>query len=404
MVRAARGCQPVIETWLRHQRRMSTGGTGRSAVDTARDRCRRCSWSVDGRTVIATRSCAMVAARVPANTWAVIGPWGHGWPTGLRPARTSTGSTPRCAGGGGGWTTTATARRDRSRVRVYVQDLGDRRSICSTGRADGSRARREPRGRDDHVQRHDLATGGRRPPSPVIHRRACTRRSGVRKEIPTTSHSISVTKMRSRLHRLGSRRRHALLGRPVAHLGFGSTSRGAGVVRLCDVAPDGVSTLVAMGVGQYGTADKRRPCRCGRPGTSCPQDTRLRLAVAPGYWPMLWPCPPIVTINTNARVSARAATCAEGDTTRSWPQAERPPREDHRADGLSRCSARLRSDASRHRLGRGAPRRRLVVASRRPHVVVDGRRPAASIDDDDRGGDGAEAAASGTCSGRRRAR
>jgi putative CocE/NonD family hydrolase len=79
--------------------------------------------------------------------------------------------------------------------------------------------------------------------------------------------------------------------------------------RLCDVAPDGASRLVSRGVLNLTHRDghvEPRPLEPGRPidvtlrldaaGWSMPAGHRFRLALAPSYWPMIWPSPELVTL------------------------------------------------------------------------------------------------------------
>ena len=96
-----------------------------------------------------------------------------------------------------------------------------------------------------------------------------------------------------------------LLGKAVARLRLSSdTARAHVVVRLCDVAPDGSSTLVARGVLNLlkrrgpDRADELEPgrwedCRVDLVATShvLPAGHRLRVAVSNAYWPWVWPHP-----------------------------------------------------------------------------------------------------------------
>lgn len=71
------------------------------------------------------------------------------------------------------------------------------------------------------------------------------------------------------------------------------TPRGQVAVRLCDVAPDGSSTLVARGAaavtGRQGTADVEVGLTAV--AHAFPAGHRIRLALSSGYWPWLWPAP-----------------------------------------------------------------------------------------------------------------
>lgn len=83
-------------------------------------------------------------------------------------------------------------------------------------------------------------------------------------------------------------------------------------VRLCDLAPDGASTLIARGVlnlthrDGHDRADPMpaAPVRVRVPMQSTayavPAGHRLRLAVSPTYWPWLWPSPEPVTLSVHS--------------------------------------------------------------------------------------------------------
>ena len=96
-----------------------------------------------------------------------------------------------------------------------------------------------------------------------------------------------------------------ILGEPAVHLDVvpaGST--GQVVARLCDLAPDGSSTLVTFGVLNLCHADGHesiRPLVPGEPigiavpltaiGYAFPPEHRIRLALSSCYWPWAWPAP-----------------------------------------------------------------------------------------------------------------
>ena len=76
------------------------------------------------------------------------------------------------------------------------------------------------------------------------------------------------------------------------------------VVRVCDVAPDGASTMIARGVLNLSRReghDRSVPMPVGEPVRVCvrmqstayavPAGHRIRLAVSNAYWPMIWPSP-----------------------------------------------------------------------------------------------------------------
>ena len=86
------------------------------------------------------------------------------------------------------------------------------------------------------------------------------------------------------------------------------------VARLCDIAPDGRSTLITRGVLNLchrDGHDRPRPLTPGEPvdvtvalksvAYALPAGHRLRLALSTSYWPWLWPSPAPVTLTVATR-------------------------------------------------------------------------------------------------------
>jgi len=101
-----------------------------------------------------------------------------------------------------------------------------------------------------------------------------------------------------------------LLGTPVLTLRL-AIDKPVGIVtaRLCDVAPDGASTLISYGVlnlTRRNGPDRCDPMRPGRfeairfrlndLGQRLNQGHKLRLALSTNYWPILWPAPEATTL------------------------------------------------------------------------------------------------------------
>jgi predicted acyl esterase len=116
------------------------------------------------------------------------------------------------------------------------------------------------------------------------------------------------------------------------------------VARLCDVWPDGSSTLVARGVLNlcHRTGHGRpQPLTPGQPadvtitmksvGYAVPAGHRLRLAISTNYWPWLWPSPEPVTLTISTcgasvlRVPARAPQAADAELPEFGPAEQAPP-------------------------------------------------------------------------------
>lgn len=107
-----------------------------------------------------------------------------------------------------------------------------------------------------------------------------------------------------------------VLGNVLVHLAVTSDRpRATLTVRLCDVAPDGSSTLVTRGVlnaAKRDGADRNDPLEPGVPaslpvrlvstGHRFAAGHRLRIAVSTAYWPWVWPHPdaPTVTLDPAA--------------------------------------------------------------------------------------------------------
>jgi hypothetical protein len=103
-----------------------------------------------------------------------------------------------------------------------------------------------------------------------------------------------------------------ILGRPEAKLTLAVDQPVAFVsVRLCDVAPDGTSSLVSWGVLNLTHREPHghefpAPLTPGEPvtvtvplkvvGYTLPAGHRWRLAISPTHWPMVWPSPQPVTL------------------------------------------------------------------------------------------------------------
>jgi uncharacterized protein len=109
-----------------------------------------------------------------------------------------------------------------------------------------------------------------------------------------------------------------LLGAPVAELDIAADRPQANVaVRLCHVAPDGISHRISAGVFNLAHRDSHErpsPLEPGRRyrvrvrlddiGYRVPAGHRLRVAISGDYWPMIWPAPEPATLTVFAGSSA----------------------------------------------------------------------------------------------------
>ena len=118
-----------------------------------------------------------------------------------------------------------------------------------------------------------------------------------------------------------------ILGTPFAELAFTpSAASGMIAVRLCDVWPDGASTLVTFGLlnlAQREGKDVPKPMTPGAPhrvrvrlndtGYTLAPGHRLRLAISTGYWPMAWPTPDKGTLLLDVQGSHLELPVLEGE-------------------------------------------------------------------------------------------
>lgn len=132
------------------------------------------------------------------------------------------------------------------------------------------------------------------------------------------------------------------LGAPLEVLGFprvrlavtADVEQAVMIVRLCDVWPDGASTLVTRGVLNLTHRDgheKPKPLVSGRSYSvelrlnatsyTVPAGHRIRLAVSPVYWPIVWPSPKLATLT----VSTGPSSMLELPVRSSSPDEAVPP-------------------------------------------------------------------------------
>jgi len=278
--------EPVVAAWLSHQARdeyWRHGSVGLDPHAIAAPVLMVGGWEDGYRDAIMR----FVAAR-PASTWAVVGPWGHGWPNRVLPGPHIDWSAREVR-----WwqhwlhDDDNGVERDPA-VEVFVQDsrrpdehllhrpgtwvlldAGDLEEVARAFVGHGDRAlirRRPVQGMHAPVWCPDGD-----PADFALDQRS-------EDAVAATIDWSLVEDMH-------------ILGRPAAHLCLSAEASGAQVIaRLCDVAPDGTSTLVAMGAGRVsGGADQEVAVTMRATGYVVPKGHTLRLAVTPAYWPMLWP-------------------------------------------------------------------------------------------------------------------
>jgi predicted acyl esterase len=140
-------------------------------------------------------------------------------------------------------------------------------------------------------------------------------------------------------------RRTELLGQPTLRLRVASDQPAAFVVaRLCDVAPDGGSTLMTRGVLNLCHRDGHDRPRGLEPDVAVdvelslksvayavPAGHRIRLAISTSYWPWLWPSPTPVTLHVTTagasrlRLPVRPPRTTDGELRSFEPPVSPPP-------------------------------------------------------------------------------
>jgi putative CocE/NonD family hydrolase len=124
-----------------------------------------------------------------------------------------------------------------------------------------------------------------------------------------------------------------LLGQPVLHLRIRADEPSALVVaRLCDVAPDGTSTLISRGALNLTHRDGHAGPAALAPGQwydvdiamdvlgqAVPAGHRLRLALSTTYWPWLWPSPKAVTMEVECGVASQLLLPVRSPTAEDGP-------------------------------------------------------------------------------------
>ena len=135
-----------------------------------------------------------------------------------------------------------------------------------------------------------------------------------------------------------------ILGNPELEVTLNSNqSRALIAVRLCDVWPDGRSTLITRGIlnlcHRYGKGTPRElipgehftvKVLLNHTGYSVPSGHRLRLAVSTSYWPIAWPSPCAATLKIANQSSClhlplRSPDASEGKLTQFKPVAAGEP-------------------------------------------------------------------------------
>jgi hypothetical protein len=279
--------EPVIETWLSHQ--------------TKDDYWMHASVGTDPRSITAPvlmvggwedgyRDAILRFAKArPDDTWAVVGPWGHGWPHRVLPGPHVDWVTREVRWWRHWLSGDDTGVELDPAVEVFVQEARrpDEHLLSRPGQwiaLDVSAV--------ESTRRTFIGAGGE-----VTVRRQATQ--GMHASVWCPDGDRADFALDQRFEDIAAATIQweldediAIVGRVRARLALHADQPDAQVaVRLCDVAPDGASTLVAMGALHL--ADPEGDVEVSMRATAyvLPAGHTLRLGISPGYWPMLWPLP-----------------------------------------------------------------------------------------------------------------
>ncbi len=280
--------EPVIATWLSHQRRddywlHGSVGVDPHAIDVPVLMVG--GWEDGYRDAILR----FLGAR-PERTWAIVGPWGHGWPHRMLPGPTIDW-LPREVRWWRHWLSgDDNGTEADAAVEVFVQDarLPDQQLLrrsgtwVSFGAAELEQAR--------------LVLEGPESTELLVVRRLAMQ--GMHAPVWCPDGDAADFALDQRFEDAAAATIEwkapddiPVLGRVVARLRLHVDEADAQIAaRLCDVAPDGASTLVAMGALNLAGSQSEDVVVAMR-GTAyvIPRGHTLRLSISPGYWPMLWP-------------------------------------------------------------------------------------------------------------------
>jgi putative CocE/NonD family hydrolase len=316
---------PYVEAWLSHQRRDDYWRHGSVCEDFAAIECP--VYAVGGWVDGYTDAVFRLLEGLPGAHKGLVGPWGHGFPHDARPGP-QIGFLQECLRWWDRWLKDErNGIEDEPPLRVWMQD-SVRASVEPVARPGRWVAQKSWPGSDGALRlalRADgvLASGaGRERELEILGSQLCGLDSGLwcpygdaadqpgdQRGEDGLSLSFTSEPLEEELE---------ILGFPEARLVLASDRPRALVCfRLCDVTPDGASTLVTRGVLNLAHRDSHAEPSPLEPGRRYevgvrlnaiahrfPAGHRLRVAISPTYWPWLWPSPEPVTLTVIAGVSS----------------------------------------------------------------------------------------------------
>ncbi|HSK47859.1 MAG TPA: CocE/NonD family hydrolase [Coriobacteriia bacterium] len=313
-----------VEAWLSHQTRDGYWRQGSIAEDYS---------AIDASTLLVggwadayTNAVPRMLESLSCPRAAIIGPWAHIFPERGIPGP-AIGFLQECVAWFDRWLKgEPDAWAGRPELRVWLQEPARPSTFYAERPGRWLSFPRWPGSRQEHLRlwldagerlmRQAAATGLKESEQPLEIRgvQSCGENGGVwcpngrAEELPADQGVDDARSMHFDTEPLGQRLE--MLGNPVATLQIEADAPRANViVRLCDVAPDGASTLLTYGVlnlAQRDSSSDPSPVEPGRRyevrvalnaiGQAVERGHQLRLSVSPTYWPLVWPAPTPVTL------------------------------------------------------------------------------------------------------------
>ncbi len=366
-LRRLRETPPYVEAWLSHQRRDEYWQHGSVCEDFSAIEC--AVYAVGGWVDGYTDAVLRLLEGLPGPRKGLIGPWGHGFPHDALPGP-QIGFLQECVRWWDRWlkgerngideepdlcvwlqdSVSASAQLEKRPGRWVVEDgwpAASAEPLSLTLGPDGGLRR------GDSPEKAELA---------ILGSQLCGLDSGLwcpygdAADQPTDQRmedGVSLTFTSDPLEDDVE-----ILGFPLARLVVASDRPRAQVcVRLCDVTPDGRSTLVTRGVLNLTHRDSHLEPSPLEPGRRYevsvslnaiahrfPAGHKIRVGISPTYWPWLWPSPEPVTLQVVAGASSvalpvRSSTAADaGAAAFGEPEVAAPLEIEELEEGFARRS------------------------------------------------------------------
>jgi uncharacterized protein len=338
---------PWIEPWLAHQRRDEYWQQGSVCEDYAAIECP--VYAVGGFVDGYTNSVPRLLEGLSVRRKGLIGPWAHAFPDDALPGP-SIGFLQESVRWFDHWLKGIdTGIMDEPMLRVWMQDSADPRPFYDVRPGRWIAEAEWPSPRIEHqIWKLPLES-----PQGVRAVQSTGTQSGVwcaegqAGELPGDQRPDDALSLTFDFDPLAEPLE--ILGLPVLTFELEADKPQALVaIRLCEVFPDGTSSLVTRGVLNLAHRESHETPSALEPGTRyavrVPLDvaahafaagSRLRLAVSPAYWPWLWPSPEEVTLTLHSgslELPVRPPRAEDGELPEFGVPEHSPPLETEEQD------------------------------------------------------------------------